>query len=73
MRHVVVLEHFPSLPLELLYPLFLLLSSIYISLLQKPSIKEEENKFRQATIDLANTELQVLKRCSSPIDLTNRP
>lgn len=43
-RHVVVLEHFPSLPLELLYPLFLLLGSIDVSFLQKPSIKLEKKK-----------------------------
>lgn len=42
-RHVVVLENFPSLPLELLYPLFLLLGSIYITLLQKPWTEGEKN------------------------------
>lgn len=31
--HVVVLQHFPPLPLELLYPLFLLLSSFCVPLL----------------------------------------
>lgn len=34
--HVVVLQHFPPLPLELLDPLFLLLGSFYVSLLQQP-------------------------------------
>lgn len=43
-RHVVVLEHFPSLPLKLLYPLFLLLGTIYITLLQKPATQLERRK-----------------------------
>lgn len=62
MRHVVVLENFPSLPLELLYPLFLLLGSIYITLLQKPW-KEEKNMFID---DLANLVLLVLKELFKP-------
>lgn len=35
-RHGVVLQHFPPLPLELLDPLFLLLGSFCVPLLQQP-------------------------------------
>lgn len=44
MCHAVVLQHFPPLPLELLYSLFLLLGSIYIPLLQQPGINNQTSQ-----------------------------
>lgn len=39
--HVVVLQHFPPLPLELLDPLFLLLGSFCVPLLQQPGQRRQ--------------------------------
>lgn len=37
--HVVLLQNFSPLPLELFYPLFLLFGSFYVPLFQKPAHK----------------------------------
>lgn len=48
MCHAVVLQHFPPLPLELLYPLLLLLSSFCVPLLQQPGQRGQNWQVRTA-------------------------
>lgn len=45
--HVVVLQHFPPLPLELLYSLFLLLGTFCVPLFQQPGQNNNNKKERQ--------------------------